>query len=85
MTADEIFFELAALAPGWDRARWVTFCSLSPHLQADMLANEQAQDWTTPGSSSWSRVLVLLGLLATIAVDISGIAGAESAVANLKL
>lgn len=84
MTKDEVFFELSECAPGWDRARWETFLTLSPALQADVLANERAQDWTTPGSSTWTRVLELLALLATVAVDVTGIAGAIGAVSALK-
>lgn len=80
---DAAFFELCSLT-SWDRDSWDKFLELPPELQKLTIANYREQDWTKPGTSTFDRVLEILGIIGSVASVVGGVAGAAGAVAALR-
>ena len=74
-TRDELLTEYALLM-NFDRQGAEDFLTLPPEGQKQALENKRAESWVGPTPGAGSRILLVLGELATIAGDLTGIGGA---------
>jgi hypothetical protein len=82
-TAEDLVAELSQWT-GFTAQETADFLSADRDAQDLILEGYRGQEWTRPGTSTFARVMVVLGLLATLAGIVSGLAGAASAVNALK-
>ncbi len=82
LDADGLFIELSTLT-SLTRAKWEEILSCPPALQGLILQNYRDQDWTTPGTSTFQKVLAVLAVIGTIAGVVGGVAGAAGAIKAL--
>lgn len=80
MTPDEVFAAVATRCPFMSRDDWSDFLSLDPDLQAAKARLIKDAVLAQPdGPSVWTWLLSFLGAAGNVAGDVSGIAGAYSA------
>lgn len=84
MESDEALFTELCTITKMTPEKWERIKGAPREVQRLELANYADQDWTDPSTPVGQRVLTILGILGMIGGDISGVAGAGTAVANLR-
>lgn len=74
-TREELLTEYALLM-NFDAQGAEDFLAMPPEGQEQALANKRAEGWAGPQENAGSKMLLVLGTLATIAGDLTGIGGA---------
>jgi hypothetical protein len=67
----------------WSQAQWQTYFSLPKSAQISVAQNIKDAVWPEKGTSAWDEFIVALGVLATIAGDLSGIGTAYAVIKAL--
>lgn len=84
MSALDLQFARLTLLTKIDRPKWERIIASPTDIQAMELQNYADQDWTDPGTPVGQEVLSILALIGNISGNVSGAAGAASAVAGLR-